>query len=74
MPAEIALVVNDIGEIMGHHVAAKNRGWFWKLAKMLPDDWLYSSLSWVQEAMLYGEVRSPSALLTWKLRTEGAEI
>ena len=73
-PKEVKLLVEDMAEVLGVRVAERNRGWLWRIAQAVPDTWCYEALSWLREAMQYGEVRSPSALLTWRLRTMGATI
>ncbi len=70
----IILLVDDIEAVLGPHVAARNRGWIWRIDSIVPDDWIYSALSWLRKAMEPGGVDSPSASLTWKLRSEGAGI
>lgn len=78
-PAEIKILIQDIGEVFGPEVLERNRGWFYKIARTLEESWIYEALSWVRQALVEAhhsgqEIRSPSALFTWRLRSQGAPI
>ena len=78
-PADIKILLEDMGEVFGAEVLARNRGWFFKIARSLEDSWIYESLSWLKSALVEAgysgqEIRNPSALFTWRLRQAGAPI
>jgi hypothetical protein len=78
-PREIKILVEDLSEIVGPVEAERNRGWLWKIAQAVKDEWIYETISWLRvalrEAADMGDlILSHTALLTWQLRKIGAPI
>ena len=78
-PREIQIILEDATEVLGEAVVTRNKGWLWKIAQAVEESWIYEALSWVREAIQIGEstgdyIEKPCALLTWRLRTMGAQI
>ena len=76
---EVALIRDDISELMGPDLAQQNRGWFTRIAQLAPYETVQDALRTVRQAILEQEVggpmvHSPSGLLTHLLRKAGAPI
>lgn len=78
-PREVALLLDDIGEVMGPNLVEKNRGFFFKIIRSTTYELFQDCLARVRQSILEAEctgdsIRNPSGLFTWMLRQAGAPI